>query len=102
MTDDKVTKQEHPTEQLTSPQGVASEIRIIFDALRVSGERFALAWTGVSLFAVIGATAYAQIRLNAWNQPFYDALARKDLSGTGRELIVFAYIACALLILNVA
>ncbi|MBM3578813.1 MAG: ABC transporter ATP-binding protein/permease [Alphaproteobacteria bacterium] len=102
MTDDNATKQEQPTEQFAPAHGVAAEIRVIFDALRVSGERFALAWAGVSLVAVIGATAYAQIRLNAWNQPFYDALARKDISGVGRELIVFAYIACALLILNVA
>lgn len=102
MTDDNVTKQEQPTEQLAPAQGVAPEIRVIFDALHVSGDRFALGWAGGSLVAVIGATAYAQIRLNAWNQPFYDALARKDLSGVGRELMVFTYIACALLILNVA
>lgn len=102
MIDDSVRKQEHPIDRRASANGVASEVGVIFDALSVSGERFALGSAGVSLFIVIGATAYAQIRLNAWNQPFYDALARKDLSSVAHELIVFAYIACALLILNVA
>ena len=32
----------------------------------------------VALIAVIGATAYTQIRLNAWNEPFYDALTHKN------------------------
>jgi len=31
------------------------------------------------LFIVIASTAYMQIRLNAWNKPFYDALSRRDL-----------------------
>ena len=34
----------------------------------------ASALLGAALFVVIVATAYGQIRLNDWNQPFYDAL----------------------------
>jgi putative ATP-binding cassette transporter len=55
-----------------------------------------------ALVAVVGATAYAQISLNAWNQPFYDALSRKDVSGFIVQLLVFAEIAGILLVLNVA
>lgn len=100
--DDNHRKQEQLMEERTDRNGAASEIRIVLGALGESAERFVLGCAGVSLVIVIGATAYAQIRLNAWNQPFYDALARKDISAVTRELMVFAYIACALLVLNVA
>src|SRR5689334_10307198 len=50
---------------------------------------------------VIVATAYGQIRLNRWNQPFYDALARRDLQEFLVQLGVFGIIASALLVLNV-
>jgi putative ATP-binding cassette transporter len=53
------------------------------------------------IFFVIVATAYGQIRLNRWNQPFYDALARRDFHGFVMQLGVFAVIAGGLLILNV-
>jgi putative ATP-binding cassette transporter len=56
----------------------------------------------LALVAVVGATALLQILLNAWNQPFYDALARKDVSAFVVQLGVFAKLACVLLVLNVA
>jgi len=43
-----------------------------------------------------------QVRLNAWNQPFYDALTRKDLPQFIQQLGVFAVLAAILLTLNVA
>lgn len=57
---------------------------------------------GGAIVVVLIATAYGQIRLNAWNKPFYDALARKDLPGFLQQLLVFLAIAGALLALNVA
>ncbi|MGH8259085.1 MAG: ABC transporter ATP-binding protein/permease [Steroidobacteraceae bacterium] len=60
-----------------------------------------LALCGV-IFAVIVATAYAQIRLNQWNQPFYDALTRRDFGDFLYYLGVFFVIAGCLLVLNVA
>lgn len=54
------------------------------------------------LVAVIGATAWAQIELNAWNQPFYDAIERRDLNAFFFQLGVYGLIAGSLLILNVA
>ena len=55
-----------------------------------------------ALFLVIAATAYGQIRLNNWNQPFYDALSRRDFAQFLVQLGVFGLIAGALLVLNVA
>jgi putative ATP-binding cassette transporter len=52
--------------------------------------------------AVIGATAYLQIRLNIWNKPFYDALSRRDLHDFMVQLGVFFILAGWLTVLNVA
>jgi putative ATP-binding cassette transporter len=67
----------------------------------VSRERNQLLLLAAGIITVIAATAYAQIRLNAWNQPFYDALTRKDPSAFIAQLGVFAKLALALLFLNV-
>jgi putative ATP-binding cassette transporter len=67
-----------------------------------SPERTKIVLLGVALFLVIAATAFGQIRLNAWNQPFYNALEHRDLHGFFVQLAVFGIIAGALLVLNVA
>jgi vitamin B12/bleomycin/antimicrobial peptide transport system ATP-binding/permease protein len=54
-----------------------------------------------SLFFVIAATAYGQIRLNSWNQPFYDALSHRNFAQFLDQLGIFGLIAGALLVLNV-
>ena len=51
---------------------------------------------------VIVATAVMQVRLNAWNRPFYDAIERRDLEEFLHQLGVFFVIAGILLVLNVA
>ncbi|HTC50744.1 MAG TPA: ABC transporter ATP-binding protein/permease [Steroidobacteraceae bacterium] len=56
----------------------------------------------LAAFAVIGATAYFQIRLNLWNKPFYDALSRRDLHDFMVQLGVFFILAAWLTVLNVA
>ena len=87
----------------SNPERAASGAHIgaIVDALAAARERNTLILLGLALVAVIAATAWGQIRLNAWNQPFYDALARKDLSDVLVQLKIFAAIALALLVLNV-
>ncbi|MFO1101853.1 MAG: ABC transporter ATP-binding protein/permease [Methylocystis sp.] len=82
--------------------GFLSLLKTMASLLRHSHQRSALASLIVGLIGVIGATAYAQVRLNAWNQPFYDAIERKDLSTFFDQLGVYGVIAGALLILNVA
>jgi putative ATP-binding cassette transporter len=54
-----------------------------------------------ALFLVVAVTAFGQLRLNAWNQPFYDALSHRDLAQFLRQLGVFGLIAGVLLVLNV-
>lgn len=98
-TQDGKTQENAPHRQTID--GLAPHLGMILGALRASPEKSALYWLVGGLVAVIAATAYGQIRLNAWNQPFYDALARKDLPGVGQQLIVYAGIASALLALNV-
>src|SRR5262249_46825699 len=57
-------------------------------------------WGGI--FAVVASTAYAQIRLNRWNRPFYDALSHHELGQFLHQLGVFGVIAGVLLVLNVS
>jgi putative ATP-binding cassette transporter len=56
----------------------------------------------VGVLVVILATAYGQIVLNRWNQPFYDALEQRNMPAFLAQLLVFFEIAGALLVLNVA
>ena len=75
---------------------------MMFRALRGSPVARTLVALGVTVVAVIVATAYGQIQLNSWNKPFYDALSRRDLHDFVYQLGVFFVIATAILILNVA
>ena len=77
------------------------QVRRMASAFWSARERNTLLMLAAALIGVTGATAYAQIRLNAWNRPFYDALTNKDLAGFLRQLGVFAIIASILLVLNV-
>jgi vitamin B12/bleomycin/antimicrobial peptide transport system ATP-binding/permease protein len=83
-------------------QAFLSQVRTMAAALWASRERAKLSLLGLGLVAVVGATAYSQVRLNAWNQPFYNALSRKDMQVFIEQLGVFAVLAGVLLILNVA
>jgi putative ATP-binding cassette transporter len=75
---------------------------IICRGILASPQRTKLLLLGVGIVAVIGITAFGQVRLNAWNQPFYNALTRKDLREFVYQLEVFGVIAGGLLVLNVA
>lgn len=83
-------------------QTLFSEIMGMVAAFWAARERNKLMLLAAALVAVIGATAYVQILLNAWNRPFYNALTHKDFSGFLQQLGVFAELAGILLVLNVA
>ena len=68
----------------------------------LSPQRNKLLMLAAGLVVVVGATAYAQIKLNAWNGPFYNALTRKDMPAFLSQLVVFGELAGILLVLNVA
>jgi len=81
--------------------GLVSQVARMASAFWTSRERTRLLMLAAGLVAVVGATAYVQIRLNAWNRPFYDALIHKDMSAFIGQLGVFAELAVILLVLNV-
>ena len=82
--------------------GLIPQSRMMLEALWASPVRNRLLTLATSLFVVVGATAYGQIRLNDWNQPFYDALSKHDFPEFLHQLGVFCLIAGVLLVLNVA
>jgi vitamin B12/bleomycin/antimicrobial peptide transport system ATP-binding/permease protein len=78
-----------------------SDVIWMASAFWASRQRNKLLMLAAALVAVVGATAYMQIRLNSWNRPFYNALTNKDITGFLSQLWVFGEIAGILLILNV-
>src|SRR5215813_9744258 len=91
-----------PTYEVNTPDvGLIQQLRVMARALLASPVRNTLIALAVASVLVIAATAYGQIRLNRWNQPFYDALAHRDFHAFLMQLGVFGAIVGALLILNV-
>ena len=80
----------------------ASQLHSLVAALMSSASRRSLLFLMVGIAAVVGATALGQIRLNAWNKPFYDAVAQKDVASFLIQLLTFAVIVSVLLMLNVS
>jgi putative ATP-binding cassette transporter len=91
-----------PPDDAPPEPSLSSQIWGMVSAFWASRQRMPLIVLALALVAVVGATAYAQIRLNAWNQPFYNALTRKDMPAFLEQLGVFAVLAGVLLVLNVA
>ncbi|NVP57183.1 ABC transporter ATP-binding protein/permease [Mycoplana rhizolycopersici] len=52
-------------------------------------------------FLVVVATALGQIVLNRWNQPFYDAIERRNVDAFFYQLKIFAAIAGGMLVFNI-
>src|SRR6266436_4182285 len=92
---------ESNTEEIAN-SGLVPQLGMMARALWAAPVRNTLFWLSGALFLVIAVTAYGQIRLNNWNQPFYDALSRRDFEQFLLQLGVFGVIAGALLALNVA
>jgi vitamin B12/bleomycin/antimicrobial peptide transport system ATP-binding/permease protein len=78
------------------------QLGMMMRALWAAPVRNTLFLLSAALFLVIAVTAYGQIRLNNWNQPFYDALSHRNLAQFLHQLAVFGIIAGTLLVLNVA
>src|SRR5882724_13634919 len=92
---------ESNTEEIANSR-LVPQLGMMVRALWAAPVRNTLSLLSGSLFLVIAVTAYGQIRLNSWNQPFYDALSRLDFSQFLVQLGVFGLIAGTLLVLNVA
>ncbi|MCZ8548666.1 ABC transporter ATP-binding protein/permease [Mesorhizobium qingshengii] len=89
---------DHPDVEASS---LREQLATIRQALAGSPMRKALLWMSVGIMLVIVATSIGQVLLNRWNQPFYDALARRDMQAFLDQLLVFAAIAGGLLVLNI-
>jgi putative ATP-binding cassette transporter len=83
-------------------QELAPQLRMMLTTFVHSPGRNKLFLLGLAVCAVVALTAFGQIKLNAWNKPFYDALSLKDFWEFLYQLVIFAVIAGALLVLNVA
>jgi putative ATP-binding cassette transporter len=80
---------------------LAQQVLTFAEALYHSRGRYKLVILAVGLALVIVATTFAQLRLNAWNGPFFDAIENKDLLTFGAQLAVFLLLATVLVVLNV-
>jgi putative ATP-binding cassette transporter len=81
--------------------GLATQLGTLLRALNASRVRTVLLALSALLVVVVVATAYGQIRLNRWNQPFYDALDKREFRQFLVQLGVFGLLAGSLLVLNV-
>jgi putative ATP-binding cassette transporter len=106
---DCVEERESRKQTLPNPElieegvrGLVHQCRELLIALWLSPGRRSLALLIIGTVFVICATAAAQVGLNAWNRPFYEAIAERKFFAFLYQLLVFAAIAGGLLVLNVA
>jgi putative ATP-binding cassette transporter len=86
----------------TPRAGAAAQARMIFQAIIASPTGKRVIWLATALVIAILVTSYGQVILNDWNQPFYDALTRRDLDEFLYQLGVYAVIVSSLLVLDVS
>ncbi len=70
--------------------------------LRVAGGPAGHRAASTVLVVAILVTSYGQVILNDWNQPFYDAITRRDLNEFLYQLGVYFVIVACLLVLDVS
>jgi vitamin B12/bleomycin/antimicrobial peptide transport system ATP-binding/permease protein len=96
------TKRAAPATGDPADASLQRHLGMMIRALLSSPVRNTLFMLGAAMAVVIIATGYGQIRLNRWNQPFYDAVAHRAHDEFTVQLGVFGVIAGGLLVLNVA
>ncbi|HVK90666.1 MAG TPA: ABC transporter ATP-binding protein/permease, partial [Mycoplana sp.] len=91
-----------PPVAATENGGLWSQLMMIQRIYRASPVFRSLLCISVGSFLVVVATSIGQIVLNRWNEPFYNAIERRDLAAFFHQLLVFAAIASVLLLLNLS
>jgi vitamin B12/bleomycin/antimicrobial peptide transport system ATP-binding/permease protein len=82
--------------------GVVDQARMIYRAIFGSEVGRRVVVLIAALVVAILVTSYGQIILNDWNQPFYDAITRRDLNEFLYQLGVYFVIVACLLVLDVS
>src|SRR5258706_9662718 len=82
--------------------GLRRQLGLIVRALYASPVGGPIVRLVVDIVFIVGISAYVQILLNSSNEPFFDALSRRDIRDFFVQLGIFFLIAGALLVLNVA
>jgi putative ATP-binding cassette transporter len=82
--------------------GVVDQARMIYRAIFSSPVGRRVVVLIAALVVAILVTSYGQIILNDWNQPFYDAITRRDLNEFLYQLGVYFVIVACLLVLDVS
>jgi putative ATP-binding cassette transporter len=82
--------------------GVMAQLMALLRALAGSDRRRQLWLVALGVVVVICANAGGQIRLNLWQRDFYQAIEQRDMAAFTTQLMVFAVIAGALLVLVVS
>ena len=86
----------------TDDESFGDQLSMMRRAFMTSPLRNTLFTLAGGMLAIILATALGQVLLNRWNEPFYDALSRRDLQAFMHQLLVFFEIAGGLLVLNLS
>ena len=73
-------KQSPPEGDEVTASRLLPQVGMMLRAFWAAPTRNVLLSLAAAIFSSIVATAYGQIRLNRWNEPFYDALSRRDLA----------------------
>ena len=79
-----------------------NQLATLLRALVASRYRYHLALLAGAVVVVICANTVGQLRLNAWQRDFYNALEQKHLAAFTQQLLVFTVIVGVLLVLVVA
>ena len=61
--------------------GLLSQLSMMFGAFMATRMRNRLIALAFSIFILVVIIAVAQVAINRWNEPFYDALSRRDMQG---------------------
>jgi vitamin B12/bleomycin/antimicrobial peptide transport system ATP-binding/permease protein len=78
------------------------QLKSLIGTLGTSPLRRRLAWLAIGIGVVICVSMVGQVRLNAWQGDFFDALEQRDLGAFGKQVLVFLVVVAGLLTLVVA
>jgi putative ATP-binding cassette transporter len=96
-----------PLQKLIAPPDVAAgtawgQLKSLLATMRTSRLRWRLLWLAIGIAVAICVSMVGQVRLNAWQGDFFDALEQRDLHAFGTQALVFLVVVAGLLALVVA